>query len=227
MASQGPIQVDWLGSVAYGEGLELQRKAVEARQQKVAGDRLLLLEHPAVITLGRSANPGNLLVTAEELAGRGVEVHHVARGGDVTYHAPGQLVGYPIVDLDARGERDVHLHLRRLEQALMDVLDGFGVASKRIDGMTGVFTDAGRKIASIGVGVRRWVTLHGFALNVSVDLGGFAAIVPCGLHQVEMTSLAEEWREGRVRGASGPVPPADLDCQVRDAVSGSFQHHFP
>jgi len=179
---------------------------------------VLLLEHPAVVTQGRSARPENLLVSPEELAGRGIELFEAARGGDVTYHAPGQLVGYPIVDLAARDERDVHLFLRGLEDVLLEVLAAFDLLGRRIEGKTGVFMEreaAGerdRKIASIGIGVRRWVTWHGFALNVSVDLTGFDVIVPCGLEGVEMTSLERELeRTGR------GVPP-DLDDQVRGAV---------
>ena len=137
------------------------------------------------MTLGRSAKGEHLLVDADALAARGVAVHEVARGGDVTYHGPGQLVGYPIVDLGARDARDVHAWLRTLEELLGEALVALGVPWRRVPGWTGVFVDAPdprpRKIASIGVGVRGWVTLHGFALNVDLDLAGFDAIVPCGL----------------------------------------------
>ncbi len=198
----------------------------------MAGDRLLLLEHPPVVTIGRSGKPDNLLATPAELAARGVEVHEIARGGDVTYHAPGQLVGYPIVDLDARGERDVHRFLRAIEESLIEVLGRFGLRGARRDGMTGVFLqlapaprEAGvarrpRKIASIGIGVRHWISYHGFALNVSLDLSGFDAIVPCGLDEVEMTSIAVE-----LERAGEPVP-ADLDLRVRDAVSAAFARRW-
>ena len=194
----------WLGSVAYGAALERQLEAVEARR---AGgpDRLLLLEHPPVVTLGRSAKPENLLTPRAELAARGVEVHEIARGGDVTWHGPGQLVGYLIADLAARGARDVSLWLRGIEACLIEALGELGVPSRRVEGMTGVFVDeshahAGRgaaerspaKIASIGVGLKGWVTYHGFALNVTPDLSGFGDIVPCGLSGVTMTSLARE-----------------------------------
>jgi lipoyl(octanoyl) transferase len=192
------LEIDWLGVVPYGAALERQLAAVEARR---AGgpDRLLLLEHPAVITLGRSAKPENLLAPRAALAARGIEVHEIARGGDVTYHAPGQLVGYLIVDLAARGAPDVSRWLRDIEARLIDALEELGVPSRRIEGMTGVFVDdprsrAGqpRKIASIGVGLKGWLTYHGFALNVSLDLAGFGHIVPCGLSGVAMTSLARE-----------------------------------
>jgi lipoate-protein ligase B len=187
-----------LGCVPYAEGLALQEEIVAARRRGACPDTLLLLEHPPVVTLGRSARPENLLFPRAELAARGIAVHEVARGGDVTYHAPGQLVGYPIVDLDARGARDVHAWLRTLETVVGEVLAGFGVPWHRVAGRTGVFVDGGdapgpaRKIASIGVGVRGWVTCHGFALNVDLDLAGFEVIVPCGLHDVEMTSIARE-----------------------------------
>ena len=184
---------------------------------------VLLLEHTPVVTLGRSARPENLLATPEELAARGIELHEAARGGDVTYHAPGQLVGYPIVDLAARDERDVHVFLRRLEAALIEVLAGFGIASERVEGRTGVFVrrkapgERERKIASIGIGVRRWVTWHGFALNVSLDLSAFEVIVPCGLQGVDMTSLAAELER------AGCDVPADLDARVRVAVAAALR----
>jgi lipoyl(octanoyl) transferase len=220
------LGVEWLGPVAYGAALELQRKAVEARRVGAAGDRLLLLEHPPVVTLGRSARREHLLASPEELAARGVEVFEVARGGDVTYHGPGQLVGYLVADLAARGEADVHRFLRRIEAALVDASLALGVAARPIAGMTGVFVDRARsprpdgrerKLASIGVGLRGWVSYHGFALNVSTDLAGFAAIVPCGLHEVEMSSLAREL-EGRA--------PAALPERAREAVAESFRARF-
>jgi lipoate-protein ligase B len=207
------LEIQWLGRVPYAEALELQEKAVEARRAGAAGDRLLLLEHPPVITLGRRAAPEHLLLSAQELAARGIEVHRIGRGGDVTYHGPGQLVGYPILDLRARGRADVHLFLRTLEGCLMEALAELGIAATRLPGYTGVFAApsswgsgsglrlaarASRlrgvptKIASIGVGLRGWVTFHGFALNVAADLSGFEAIIPCGLHGVRMTSVARE-----------------------------------
>jgi lipoyl(octanoyl) transferase len=219
----GP-QVEWLGALPYGEALALQQAAVADRLAGRGVDRLLLLEHPAVVTLGRSTKPENLRESPEALRARGVDVFEVGRGGDVTYHAPGQLVGYPILDLDALDRRDVHDHLRRLEGGLIDALAGFDLPATRVPGWTGVFVDRSRsavsdgperKIASIGVGIRRWVTFHGFALNVSLDLAGFDAIVPCGLHDVEMTSVARE----REREGLAPIPRAELDRALRDAVA--------
>ncbi len=222
------LAIEWLGRLPYAEALETQRKAVDARSGGVAGDRLLLLEHPAVVTLGRSSHEEHLLCSREELAARGIEVHEIARGGDVTYHAPGQLVGYPILDLAARG-RDLHAYLRSLEETLIAALACLGVKGARIEGKTGVFVEreAGdrgpdRKIASIGVGVRRWVSYHGFALNVSLDLSGFDAIVACGLQGVEMTSIAREWqRRGRA-----PCSSQELGAATRDAVERAFRARF-
>jgi lipoate-protein ligase B len=215
--------VDW-GRVPYGEALERQQAAVADRREGRAPDRLVLVEHPPVVTLGRGAKPENLLESPEALRARGIEVHEIARGGDVTWHAPGQLVGYPIVDLDARGDRDVHAHLRSIERALADALASLGIGSRRIDGYTGVFVAAepgdpgpARKIASIGVGVRRWVTYHGFALNVDLDLEGFACMVPCGLRDVTMTSIARE------RPAAATP---HLFSRAREAVCQAFNAQF-
>lgn len=226
-AAAGP-RVEWLGELRYGEALELQQAVVADRLAGRCPDRLLLLEHPAVVTLGRSTRPENLRETPEALRQRGVDVFEVGRGGDVTYHAPGQLVGYPIIDLDALDRRDVHDHLRRLEAGLIDALASFDLPATRVPGWTGVFVDRSRsavpdgperKIASIGVGIRRWVTFHGFALNVSLDLAGFEAIVPCGLHGVEMTSVARE----RERAGQRPLPREELEQGLRDAVARSLR----
>jgi lipoyl(octanoyl) transferase len=213
------LEVRELGRVGYGDALKLQDELVAARRRGEGADTLLLLEHPPVVTLGRSAHGEHLLVAEDVLAARGVELFEVARGGDVTYHAPGQLVGYPIVDLGARDARDVHAWLRTLEEILGAALAELGVPWRRVPGWTGVFVDTPenvrpRKIASIGVGVRGWVTLHGFALNVDLDLAGFDAIVPCGLSAVEMTSIAREL---------GDRAPADLASRARAAVRSAFE----
>lgn len=215
------LEVEWCGRVPYVQALERQAAARLARTRGEIGDRLLLLEHPPVVTLGRASHDAHLLLDPSEYEARGIEVFEAARGGDVTYHAPGQLVGYLVVDLDARGERDLHLHVRRIEGALMSALDGFGLKTKRVEGRSGVFVDDAtaprdRKLASIGVGVKRWVTWHGFALNVTTDLVGFEVIVPCGLGDVEMTSVARE--TGR--------PALGLDARVRDAVADAFRATF-
>lgn len=182
------------------------------------GDTLFLLEHPPTVTLGRRSLESNLLVPEATLLERGIAVHRVARGGDVTFHAPGQLVGYPILDLKARGQADVVAFLRRLETLLIEVLARFDIEGYTREGFTGVFATPGaegppRKIASIGIGVRRWVTFHGFALNVSLDPEAFSLIVPCGLHDVRMTSIAAE------RPA---LATSELMTRVRSAVGDVF-----
>ncbi len=215
------LAVEWLGRVSYAEALRRQAARLAEVRAGAAGDVLLLLEHPSVVTLGRGARPENLLESPEALRARGIDVHEVARGGDVTWHGPGQLVGYAIVDLDARGRRDVHRFLRDLEGGLVDALEKLGLAADVRPGMTGVFvagSEPPRKIASIGVGVRGWVTWHGFALNVEPDLSdGFGAIVPCGLRGVEMTSLAREL---------GTAAPVDLAERAREAVAEAFRRRF-
>jgi lipoate-protein ligase B len=188
------LWVERLGLVPYARALELQR---EIARQRVAGnldqDVLLLLEHPPVVTMGRSAKEKNLLASAELLAARGVERFEVERGGDVTFHGPGQLVGYPIIDLK-RHKRDLHWYLRQVEETLICALATLGIAAERSTGYTGVWTK-GRKIASIGVHARDWVTWHGFALNVSTDLSYFDLIVPCGIQAVTMTTVERELAE--------------------------------
>lgn len=180
-----------LGQQPYAETLELQRNLA---RQRAAGelpeDVLLLVEHNPVITLGRGARPQSLPVPVGELRKRGIEVYEVERGGDVTFHGPGQLVGYPIIDL--RGHReDLHWYLRTLEAALVRALDAVSLSAATVPGLTGVWT-RGRKVASIGIHVKEWVTYHGFALNVFTDLAYFDLIVPCGIRDVIMTTVAME-----------------------------------
>lgn len=180
-----------LGRAGYEATLELQRQLRLARLDgREPHDLLLLVEHEPVYTLGRGTRPSSLPLPPAALQRRGATVVEVERGGDVTWHGPGQLVGYPILDL--RGHRpDLHWYLRQLERALITALGGLGIASHPDPGRTGVWT-GGRKIASIGIHVKQWVTLHGFALNVAPELEWFEAIVPCGLAGVEMTSVARE-----------------------------------
>lgn len=172
-----------LGLIDYAEALARQEALVQQRCAGAGEDTLFLLEHPPVFTLGRGADERNVLTPGH------TPVYRVSRGGEVTFHGPGQLVGYPIVHLDVCG-RDVHAYLRVLESVLIDVLAEFGVQAESRSGLTGVWVKE-RKIVSIGVGVRRWVAYHGFALNIDPDLSYFADIVPCGLNGVRMTSLAE------------------------------------
>lgn len=192
-----------LGRVPYSKALEIQRRVVEARKQQLIGDTLLLLEHPPVLTLGRNATRNNILVPNDYLRDRGVEIHEINRGGDVTYHGPGQLVGYPIVDLrgDLPGKRGPHLgpvdFVRLLEEVLIFTCKDFGIPAQRICKRTGVWTLPGgavpeKKIAAIGVHVSQGVTSHGFALNVTTDLRDFEWIVPCGITDREPTSIERE-----------------------------------
>lgn len=171
-----------LGLVEYRRALALQEACVAQRRGGVGQDRLLLLEHPPVFTLGRGADEGFVLN-----AGR-VPVHRVSRGGQVTFHGPGQLIGYPILVLP-RHRRDVHVYIRGLENVLIETLASYGLEARQREGLTGVWCGTD-KIASIGIGIRRWVTFHGFALNVDPDLSYFDAVIPCGLAGVRMTSMA-------------------------------------
>jgi lipoyl(octanoyl) transferase len=212
------IDVRRLGSVAYEAGLSLQKELVEARRSGAIGDTLLLLEHPPVITLGVKTRGGspNILASAKTLETEGVPVFETGRGGDVTYHGPGQLVGYPIFDL--RPDRcDVHRYVRDLETVLMLAVQELGIEAGRVDGLTGVWVGpAGRedKLAAIGVRISRWITSHGFALNVTTDLRHFGLIVPCGITDRGVTSL--EQLIGR------PVPMDDVEAAVVRAFHQVF-----
>jgi lipoyl(octanoyl) transferase len=177
-----------LGRIDYGQALELQQQLASQRKQGTVGDHLLLLEHPHVITLGRNGHLENLLASDEILGRAGISFYPTDRGGDVTYHGPGQLVGYPILDL-RDWQRDVGAYVRAVEQSLIGTLAEFGIAAGRIPKLTGVWV-GDRKIAAIGVHLSRWVTSHGFALNVHTDLSYFQYIVPCGLTK-PVTSMAQ------------------------------------
>ena len=180
-----------LGRQPYAECLALQREAARARiSGALDEDLLLLVEHPPVVTFGRSSKEAHLLASPELLRERGIERFEVERGGDVTFHGPGQLVGYPVLDLK-RHRQDLHWYLRQVEELLIRALASYGVSGRRERGYTGVWIDD-RKIASIGVHARDWVTWHGFALNVATDLRYFDLIVPCGIPAVRMTSLCQE-----------------------------------
>ena len=186
-----PLAVRRLGTVSYGDAIELQERLVKDRRAGRVTDTLLLLEHPHVITLGSSSEPEHVLAGPTVLRDLGIELLKTGRGGDVTYHGPGQLVGYPILALE-ESRRDLHRYLRDLEGALIDALAPLGLNAHRKKGLTGVWTE-GRKIAAIGVRVSSgWITSHGFALNVSTDLSYFSTIVPCGLDGCVVTSIARE-----------------------------------
>ena len=205
------IQVFEAGLVPYAEALAWQRSLAQARiDGRLVNDVLLLLEHPPVVTLGRNSR------AAHVLSPEGVDVFEIERGGDVTFHGPGQLVGYPILDLTGH-KPDLHWYLRTLEEALVRALAELGIAAGRNPPFTGVWT-RGRKIASIGIHVKQWVTWHGFALNVTTDLAQFARIVPCGIQGVEMTSIEREQGAG-----SGE---RSLWAQAVQAVTRGFETAF-
>jgi lipoyl(octanoyl) transferase len=203
-----------LGRMPYAEALELQRHIARDRiSGAVPQDVLLLVEHPPVVTLGRASKQKHLIASPEFLAQKGVELFEVERGGDVTFHGPGQLVGYPIIDLKQH-RLDLHWYLRKIEEALINTLADLGIKAERNPAYTGVWT-RGRKIASIGVHARDWVTWHGFALNVTTDLSYFDLMVPCGIDGVTMTSVAKE------------LGLDDISAQdVRDRVSAKFGEAF-
>jgi lipoyl(octanoyl) transferase len=214
------LNVLQFGRTDYAAGLELQQRLIEARHDSRIGNTLVLLEHPPVLTLGRNASRANILATDEFLAYRGVEVHEINRGGDVTYHGPGQLVGYPIFDLRSFTPRLGAVEfVRMIEEALIRACADFGVQATRVAQRTGVWTPAGggvleKKIAAIGVHIARGITSHGFAFNVNPDLRDFQLIVPCGIADREVTSLERE----------ADPPPAMKD--VTNAVARQFGHVF-
>ncbi len=208
------LDVRSLGIVEYAEGVQLQKDLVEERRADHIPDTLLLLEHPHVITLGVKARGSteHVRATREELLARGVELHESGRGGDVTYHGPGQLVGYPILDL--RPDRcDVHRYVRDLEEVLIRTASRYGVRATRVAGMSGAWV-GDQKLAAIGVRISRWITSHGFALNVTTDLPFFDLIVPCGLADRGVTSLAQ--LVGRA------VPLAETADMLVDEFAGVF-----
>lgn len=208
------VEVRRLGRLPYLEALELQRTLVEDRRAGRVGDLLLLVEHPDVLTLGVRGDGGrsHILASSDILASRGVEVHETGRGGDITYHGPGQLVGYPIIDL--KPDRcDVHRYVRDLEDVIIRTAADFGIEAGRVEGLTGVWV--GRdKLAAIGVRIGRWITSHGFALNVSTNLDNFGLIVPCGIADRGVTSME------RLLGR--PLPLADAE----EAIVSNFNRVF-
>ena len=223
-----------LGRFDYAPALDLQRRLVEARHAGRIANTLLLLEHPPVLTLGRNSSRSNILASDEFLAYRGVEVHEINRGGDVTYHGPGQLVGYPILDLRSFTPRLGAVdYVRHLEEALIRACGDFGIAAQRIKGRTGVWTLPGgsipeKKIAAIGVHISRGITSHGFALNVTTDLRDFDLIVPCGISDRTVTSLEDEVGTGTNSAAdreSAPHPAPTMENAIH-AVARHFGRVF-
>ena len=203
-----------LGRVAYADALALQKQLVEDRREGRIGDVLLLVEHPHVLTLGVRGDGGrsHILATDDVLARRGVELYETGRGGDITYHGPGQIVGYPIIDL--KPDRcDVHRYVRDLEEVLIRVAADYGIAAERMRGLTGVWV-SGEKVAAIGVRIARWITSHGFALNVTTDLDYFNLIVPCGIADRGVTSLSRLLRR--------PVDRAEVEDRVIQRFTDVF-----
>ena len=214
----GEIQIRRLGRVAYGDALDLQKRLVEQRKAGEIPDQLLLLEHPPVITLGVKTRDdrSHVVATPETLDHEGVEVFVSGRGGDVTYHGPGQLVGYPILDL--RPDRcDVHRYVRDLEEVLIRAVAGFDIVSHRLPGLTGTWV-GDEKLAAIGVRIARWVTSHGFALNVSTNLEHFGLILPCGIADKGVTSL------DKLSGRS--IAMNDVENAVVEAFSLVFERRI-
>lgn len=211
-AHGGVLTVERLGTVAYRPTWELQDELAEERRARRIGDRLLLLEHFPVYTIGRGGDESNLLAGPDRLRELGAEFVRIDRGGDITFHGPGQLVAYPIVEL--RDPLDLRRYVRSLEAAIIATAARFGVSAGRVDGLTGVWVEEQRKLAAIGVRVRRGVTTHGLALNVNTTLAWFDEMIPCGIRDKDVTSLARE--------LDGPVPMEDVEHALADELARSF-----
>jgi lipoyl(octanoyl) transferase len=212
LAHGGQLTVERLGTVAYEPTRELQNELAEQRRQRHIGDRLLLLEHFPVYTIGRGGDEANLLAGPERLRELGAEFHRIDRGGDITFHGPGQLVAYPIVEL--RDPLDLRRYVRSLQAAIIETAAAFGVEARTEDGLIGVWVEGRRKLAAIGVRVKRGVTTHGLALNVNTELRWFAEMIPCGIADKEVTSLAAE--------LGHPVDMAAVEDQLADALATAF-----
>jgi lipoyl(octanoyl) transferase len=212
LAHGGVLTVERLGTVAYLPTWELQDELAEQRRARRIGDRLLLVEHFPVYTIGRGGDEANLLASPERLREMGAEFHRVDRGGDITFHGPGQLVAYPIVEL--REPLDLRRYVRSLEEAIVATAAAFGVEAHREDGLVGVWVEGRRKLAAIGVRVRRGVTTHGLALNVNTDLRWFAEMIPCGIADKEVTTLARE--------LGHPVEMGAVEARLTDELARVF-----
>jgi lipoate-protein ligase B len=215
------LEIIKLGVVDYGEAYQLQRRLLEEHIQGHGSNTLLLLQHNPVITIGRSGSADNILVTKSMLTAAGIDTYEIDRGGDVTYHGPGQLTGYPIIDLrDFR--KDVHWYLRQLEEVIIKVLAEYGIAGERMEGYTGVWV-GNEKVAAIGVAIKRWITYHGFAFNICPDMSHFQMITPCGITDKGVTSLERllgylvDMNEIIDRTASAFAEVLDVDCIEVDA----------
>jgi len=206
------ILVSNLGRTRYAEAWDLQQRVFDLRLHGLIDDVLLLTEHEHVYILGKGGDANHLLASVAELSNDGTEVFRIDRGGDITYHGPGQIVGYPILDLN-KYSPDIHKYLRSLEDVLIDLLDAFGIHGEREAGMTGVWV-RGEKIAAIGVKVSKWITMHGFALNVNTDLQKFERIIPCGIFHKGITSMQ--------RTLGREVPIEEVERKLAESFSGVF-----
>ena len=207
-----PLVVRRLGRVPFAPTLALQQQLVKQRQAQECPDTLLLLEHDPVFTLGRNARKQNVLLSDDALRRRGFEVHDIGRGGDVTYHGPGQLVAYPILELEA-DRRDVHRYVRDLEEVMIRTCAAYGVSATRVEGLSGAWVGRS-KIGAVGVRIARWVTSHGVAVNVANDLQPFELIVPCGIADRGVTSLERETQR--------PIPVGDVMTTLASHVASVF-----
>jgi lipoate-protein ligase B len=203
-----------LGLVDYKDALKLQLSLLDKRTKDEIEDALLLLQHPPTFTIGRSGKIEHLLLNEKELKKRGIHFEAISRGGDVTYHGPGQLVGYPIIDLN-KFDRDINQFLRNIEEMIIRALSGFHIKAQRIKGLTGVWVNE-EKIASIGVGIKKWITYHGFALNVNTDLSYFDMIVPCGIPGAKMTSIK------KLKNNIDDINITEVESSIIDAFSSVF-----
>ncbi|MBF8293750.1 MAG: lipoyl(octanoyl) transferase [Bacteroidetes bacterium] len=206
------ILVSNLGRTRYAEAWDLQQRVFDLRRLGLIDDVLLLTEHDHVYTLGKGGDANHLLASDAELSKDGTEVFRIDRGGDITYHGPGQIVGYPILDLN-KYSPDIHKYLRSLEDVLIDLLDAFGIKGGREEGMTGVWV-RGEKIAAIGVKVSKWITMHGFALNVNTDLQKFERIIPCGIFHKGITSMQ--------RYLGREIPIEEVERKLTESFAGVF-----
>ena len=206
-------EFQWLGRISYADALARQERLVEKRRSGEIGDTILLLEHEPVYTIGRTRDRSSL----ERSAHLPHPVIETNRGGQATYHGPGQLVGYPILDLRNHGQ-DLHAYLRCLEEAIITFAESHGIPAERCEGLTGVWVGR-RKLASLGVGVRHWISMHGFALNVGSDLAGFDAIIPCGIRNVEMTSIECQRRVKANADESSPLSVEHVAQQMQEHLT--------
>ncbi len=221
------LEVRWLGRIAYREAWRLQHELVAARSAGAIADHLLLLEHPPVLTLGRGSDPAHVRVGEDELRRRGIELIRVERGGEVTYHGPGQLVAYPIIMLAERGLL-LRPFVRALEQSMADTAAAFGVQAGRRDGYPGCWCeplgDQPRKLGALGLRVERGVTYHGIALNVTTDLADFELIDPCGMPTAEVTSIARELRRTSTRAGPAPASVQEAAKAFAAAFAAALEH---